>query len=82
MKHYTTTSQTGSSLPGDLIPPGGRGWELFSFAERQDGYWLVAWVREEKPCPECRLGTECRLYGCHKPFPHCSQCRGSGWVAA
>jgi hypothetical protein len=79
-RRYVTSLQTSGTMPGDLIPPGGSGWELHSYVFDKNGNLVIAWVREEKPCPACG----CQLPGCraHGPWPHCETCLGTGRVPA
>lgn len=79
MKYYTTTLQTASSLPGDLVPPGGYGWQLHSMMERSDGIMVVAWFREMMPCPDCQcLMPSCQCRGTHGL--NCPRCNNTGRV--
>jgi hypothetical protein len=84
MKHYVTTLQQHTSIPGDVVPPGGRGWELHLVtAHHGAGLWVFVWSRDERPCSSCCGGPGCDpRTGCHTPWPHCEECKGTGWVPA
>lgn len=74
-----TTIQTRDSVPGTLVPPGGKGWRLHLMTERAaDQAWVVAWVRETLRCVECRCADDaCTICVIS---PECRACRGTGYV--